>query len=200
MTVAGGSKSKILLCARDLFYLSGYQSTSVDDILRECGVAKSNFYYHFRTKSDLGLAVLELHVKEFETTALAALTEYDRDPAARLAGFCEALVASQSTQHRLGGCPFGNFAAALSVLEEDDRELRFRDLLCEVFDRLQARLAAVLQEGIQCGSFRSDIPVDELAATLVAAIEGLMLMAKTRRSTAPLSTGLPILRLLIQVD
>src|SRR5450432_172003 len=80
MNGAHGSKEKILLSARELFYFVGYQTTSVDDILRACGVAKSNFYYHFRTKDELALAVLDLEIAEFEGGALRTLTDKEKDP------------------------------------------------------------------------------------------------------------------------
>ena len=60
-------------------------------------------------------------------------------------------------------------------------------------------LAACLSEGALAGVVRSDIAPDQLAAIALAAVEGFMLMAKTHRSSAPLSQGLPVLRLLLQV-
>jgi TetR/AcrR family transcriptional repressor of nem operon len=194
-----GSREKILLCARDLFYLVGYQTTSVDDILRESGVAKSNFYYHFRTKDELALAVLARNAAEFESTALSALTDREVDPPGRLERFCDALVRNQIDLHRLGGCPFGNFAAGLSIREDDERAQRFREALRDVFEQLHSALAACLREGVEHGSIRSDIPADQLAAIALAAVEGFMLMTKTQRSAAPLHQGLPVLRLLFRV-
>src|SRR4051794_2805252 len=109
MSTGPGSREKILLSARELFYYVGYQSTSVDDILRVCGVAKSDFYYHFHTKDDLALAVLEAHASEFRSKALALLTDARREPADRLERFCEELLTAQLEVQNLGGCPFGNF-------------------------------------------------------------------------------------------
>lgn len=199
MSGSPGNREKILFCARDLFYFVGYQSTSVDDILRVCGVAKSNFYYHFRTKDDLALAVLDLYAAEFRQRALAALADRAFDPVERLERFCDTLVASQAEAQQLGGCPFGNFAASLSIRDGDERADRFREVLRNVFGQLQADLAACLEEGARAGAIRADVTPDELAATVVAAIEGLMLMTKTHRSPAPLKQGLPVLRLLLRM-
>ena len=43
----------------------GYQNTSVDDVLRESGVGKGNFYHHFRSKEDLGHAILDQIIGSF---------------------------------------------------------------------------------------------------------------------------------------
>ncbi|HLJ55240.1 MAG TPA: TetR/AcrR family transcriptional regulator [Chthonomonadaceae bacterium] len=194
-----GSREKILSCARDLFYIVGYQTTSVDDILRISGVAKSNFYYHFRTKDDLAIAVLELQMAEFERTAVQALADGVTDPRERLEAFCAAIIRAQAEIHRMGGCPFGNFAAALSIHEGDASAERFRAVLCGVFDQIQCRLEACLQAGIESGVFRSDVPTEELAATVLGAIEGLLLMTRTQRCTTPLARGLPALQLMLRV-
>jgi TetR/AcrR family transcriptional repressor of nem operon len=194
-----GSREKILTCARDLFYFAGYQTTSVDDILRETGVAKSNFYYHFRTKDELGLAVLNLQLVEFERNALAALSNSDEDPARRLGGFCDSLTRAQEQMQRLGGCPFGNLAGALSNRDDDERTARFREALCGVFRQVQAALASCLREGIDSGVFRDDVDAERLAMTVLATVEGLMLMTKMHRSPKPLTQGLPVLQLLLRV-
>ncbi len=39
--------------------MHGYNHTSLDDVLRESGVGKGNFYYHFKSKEDLGYAILD---------------------------------------------------------------------------------------------------------------------------------------------
>jgi TetR/AcrR family transcriptional repressor of nem operon len=199
MSVPTGSKEKILIHARELFYFEGYQATSVDDILRHCGVAKSNFYYHFKTKEDLGLAVLDRQIAEFEAGALSILGNREEPPSGRLARFCRKLVQIQAEMQKMGGCPFGNLAAALSSREEDARSKRFREALCLLFHRIETALSACLQEGIEEGVFRSDIPARQMATTLLAAIEGLMLLTKTRRSADPLREGMTVLQMFVHV-
>ena len=199
MSIGLGSREKILFCARDLFYFVGYQTTSVDDILQACGVAKSNFYYHFRTKDDLALAVLDLQIAEFENTALIILSDGDSSPSHRFSRFCDTIVKTQAEIQEMGGCPFGNFAAALSSREGDVRSKRFREVLKRLFLRIQTALAACLQDGIQTGVFRNDLPHDQLAMTVLAAIEGLMLMTKTEHDARPLRQGLLVLQRLLHV-
>ena len=44
------TKEEILQTACRLVYRQGFNNTSLDDILRESGVGKGNFYYHFKSK------------------------------------------------------------------------------------------------------------------------------------------------------
>ncbi|MEE9181371.1 MAG: TetR/AcrR family transcriptional regulator, partial [candidate division NC10 bacterium] len=53
------TKEEILQTACRLVYRQGFNNTSLDDILRESGVGKGNFYYHFKSKDELGYAILD---------------------------------------------------------------------------------------------------------------------------------------------
>ncbi len=59
------TRDQILDAASRLIHLQGYHCTSLDDVLRESGVGKGNFYYHFRSKEDLGYAIIERLVTAF---------------------------------------------------------------------------------------------------------------------------------------
>src|SRR5688572_15957021 len=59
------TRDAILEAAAGLMHLKGYQATSLDDVLRESGVGKGNFYYHFKSKEDLGYAILDQIIASF---------------------------------------------------------------------------------------------------------------------------------------
>ncbi|MDB2606406.1 TetR/AcrR family transcriptional regulator [Zobellia sp.] len=43
----------------ELFYKNGYYSTSLDDILKELSLSKGAFYYHFESKEDFFIQIIE---------------------------------------------------------------------------------------------------------------------------------------------
>ena len=47
-----GTKDRLCETAYKLFKEKGYNNVSVDDICKECGVAKTTFYYHLDSKED----------------------------------------------------------------------------------------------------------------------------------------------------
>jgi TetR/AcrR family transcriptional repressor of nem operon len=49
-------KEQILEVATRLMAVRGYHRTALDDVLRESGAGKGNFYHYFRSKEDLGYA------------------------------------------------------------------------------------------------------------------------------------------------
>src|SRR5438034_774855 len=105
--MAVGSKARILGASKDLFYRRGYMATSVDDIIAEAKVAKSNFYYHYESKEDLGIAVLEQRCQEFQQTRAATLLNDSLVPRDRLTSFLMMLAERRGAVVH-SGCPFGN--------------------------------------------------------------------------------------------
>lgn len=52
-------KNKIIETASYLFYKNGYNSTGINEIISESGIAKATLYNHFKSKEDICLAYLQ---------------------------------------------------------------------------------------------------------------------------------------------
>ena len=52
------TRLNILQKAFDIIYANGYQTTSIDDIIATTKVTKGAFYYHFKSKDEMGLAII----------------------------------------------------------------------------------------------------------------------------------------------
>jgi len=52
-------KNKITETASFLFYKNGYNSTGINQIIAEAGIAKATLYNHFKSKEDICLAYLK---------------------------------------------------------------------------------------------------------------------------------------------
>jgi len=70
------TRAELLQAARRVFTKSGYASSTVDDITSEAGVSKGAFYFHFDTKDDILVALVQdwanevaEGVRELTTTA-----------------------------------------------------------------------------------------------------------------------------------
>lgn len=55
----GDTRSQILQVATELFTEQGYEATSLREIAERLGVTKAALYYHFKSKDDLLVAILE---------------------------------------------------------------------------------------------------------------------------------------------
>src|SRR5207245_7662097 len=103
------TRDQILDAAARLIHLQGYHCTSLDDVLRESGVGKGNFYYYFKSKEDLGYAIIDRLVRGFvERTLDPAFADIDRDPLAQIHGFLDRVLDNLRQRNCVGGCPMGN--------------------------------------------------------------------------------------------
>ncbi len=57
-------RSRLLSAAVDLAYQNGFGATSLADIAREAKVPLGNVYYYFKTKDEIGEAIVELRLAE----------------------------------------------------------------------------------------------------------------------------------------
>lgn len=71
MKKAAATRQTLLNKAFELIYTNGYQTTSVDEILATTEVTKGAFYYHFKSKDEMGLAIIdEVILPVMETTLI----------------------------------------------------------------------------------------------------------------------------------
>ena len=73
------TRSDILQTASRLFALNGYFYTSTSDILESVSISKGAFYYHFRSKEDLALAVLEQLRRDYQESLIEPVRKVESD-------------------------------------------------------------------------------------------------------------------------
>lgn len=179
------SKEKILASAKELFHEYGFQQTSVDEILKKSGVTKSNFYYHFKSKEELGLIILERFIKQYEADVLMkTLGNKSLGPSERLVEFYNAVKTFHRDLNNPKGCPFGNMAIEMSGSNEN-----FREKLSAFFNSWEKVIEECINEGMSTGDFRSDLHPGVVAQLILSHLEGAIMMVKTHRSIEPLSSG-----------
>lgn len=158
----------------------GFAATSVDDVIREAKLSgKSHFYHYFRSKDELGYAVLARQFDRFTERGLAVLREPMIEPLERLALFIDTLVALQVARGCRGGSPLGALAAELA-----DAHDGFRERIALVFERWAAQIQSLLWEAR--AQLHEGVDAARLARFVVATLEGALLMARVHRDPVAL--------------
>ena len=171
------TRDQILDAAAGLIHLQGYHATSLDDVLRESGVGKGNFYYYFKSKEELGYAILDQIVTAFlERTLGPCFSDPAGDPIAQIRCFLDRVLDAQRQRNCVGGCPLGNLASELSDVHEG-----FRTRLASVFSAWRERLTQALEESRARGRVTGECQPAAVAQFLVASLEGAILMAKVSK-------------------
>lgn len=104
-------RERLINAAKGLIYRQGYNQTSLADIARESNVPLGNVYYYFKTKDEIGEAVIALRKSELTARMEAWEKEYNL-PQDRLYSFIEYTLAMKDTMKSYG-CPVGSLCQEL---------------------------------------------------------------------------------------
>ena len=103
-------RTRLIETATKLAYERGFRETSLADIAEAAHVPVGNVYYYFKTKEELGAAVVERRLAQFREFR----EEINRlsSPKERLFAFVESIHRNREQLAR-GGCPLGGLCSEL---------------------------------------------------------------------------------------
>ena len=186
------TRRKILEAAFKEMYQVGYQAASLDKILKEAGVTKGALYHHFRSKLELGYAVVDQVVGGFvQERWVEPLSQGDPivQMKSAMSHVCDCDVFA-GTGNVVRGCPLNNLAQEMSSVDEG-----FRQRISHVFDVWRESISHALQRGQSEGTVREDIEPDQTAGFIVAMIEGSAGVAKNEQSLESLKSNFDMIGL-----
>ncbi|KQX49765.1 MULTISPECIES: TetR/AcrR family transcriptional regulator [unclassified Streptomyces] len=177
----GASTSERLIEAtRELLWERGYVGTSPRAVQQAAGAGQGSMYHHFAGKPDLALAAIRRTAEEMGAAAEAVLGG---------GGSAYARVEAYLLRERdvLRGCPVGRLTMDPEVIADP----ALRAPVDEVLGRLRARLTEVVQEGLDSGELGGGGALDagELAATVLATVQGGYVLARATGSPAPFDSA-----------
>jgi len=187
------TKEQILVEAMRLFHTKGFRGTSLSDVLAAAGIQKGSLYFHFPSKRDLGLSVLERARVEFVGFLGEAIS--GETPEVRLHNFLDTVLATHGRMGFVGGCLWGNTA-----LEMSDNDDEFAGFVARVFQEWTQLIEAVIDDGQKAGQFRADLPASQLAAHVVASIEGGIMQSRLKKDESPLKICIEAIKQLMRGD
>ncbi|GAA3191060.1 MULTISPECIES: TetR/AcrR family transcriptional regulator [Streptomyces] len=172
------TSERLIESTRALLWERGYVGTSPKAILERAGAGQGSMYHHFKGKPDLALAAIRRTAEEMVATTTAVLdgpgTPYER---------IEAYLLRE--REVLRGCPVGRLTMDPEVVADD----ALRAPVDETLDRLRARLAEVVEEGKEQGELAPGLDSAEIAATVVATVQGGYVLARASGSPAAFDAG-----------
>ncbi len=173
------TRERILSAATRLFALKGYHDAKLEEILRTAEVTTGAFFHHFRSKEDLGFAVIDRHMEKraelVEQIERRMPPAGEDEPLAQVFRRLDALEGMvQQRAGRRGGCVIGNLSTSLS-----DTHDSFRERLAACFDSMALEFEPHLKAAARkyCPTRRVD--TRGLARYIVAIIEGSIMLART---------------------
>ena len=185
--MAKSTRERIVEAAMELFWLKGYGSTSIADILSRSQVNSGSLYYFFPGKQDVLIAVLEAYRDGIRPMLLepawAGVEDRVERVFALLARYRMALVETDCTY----GCPIGSLA-----LELHEPDLPVRELMAANFRGWVDEVEACLSEARD--RFPPGTDLRALAELALNVMEGGVMQSRTFRDIAPFDRGVAQLR------
>ncbi|MFF5958217.1 TetR/AcrR family transcriptional regulator [Streptomyces luteogriseus] len=169
---------RLIESTRELLWERGYTGTSPKAILERADAGQGSMYHHFKGKPDLALAAIRRTAEEMRATAAGVLdgpgTPYER---------IEAYLRRE--RDVLRGCPVGRLTMDPDVIASPE----LRAPVDETLDWLRGRIAGIVEEGKAQGQFAPGLDAGEIAAAVVATVQGGYVLARASGSPAVFDAG-----------
>ncbi len=169
------TRQRIIEQAAPLFNEHGVDGCSVQDILDVVGLEKGGFYRHFTSKQDLAAECLKYSLA-LAFQARSGNADHIPNSIDRLRYLVDRFVTSPSPLK--GGCPLMNAA-----VDADDGDPRLRRLSLKALQDWKLRLREILKEGMERGEVSNGIDPGKVANTMIAVLEGSLMMSRLERTS-----------------
>lgn len=181
------TREKIVFAAMELFWLKGYNSTSIADLLSRTQLNSGSLYHVFPSKQDVLVAVLEAYRDGIYPQLLEPAWVGVSDPIekifALLRHYRTLIVETDCTY----GCPIGSLA-----LELHEPDPQVRELIAVNFQGWTRAIETCLADGADRLPKNTDRAA--LAQFVLTTMEGGVMQARTHRDVAYFDRGVEQLR------
>ena len=174
------TRARIVAEAAALIHERGVAGTTLDDVKVAAEVSGSQLYHYFPDKDELVQAVIDYHADAIVSRNRQALGS-----ANGVEVWQKMVITAAKRTKAKGGCALGSLVGQLA---ESDPEAR--SLIASGFDQWAAAISDGLRSLHAEGKLPSDVDPDDLAITLLATLEGGLLLAQVQRSTRPFETAI----------
>ena len=168
MDKATNTRQHILDKAFHIVYQNGYQATSIDKIIEKTEVTKGAFYYHFKSKDEMGIALIREIIKPTLQKGLLQSLRNSQTPLKDIYDSIEQKVMQDTDYQVENGCPTNNLVQEMSAIN-----LRFHKALRNVLDTWISTIEKALENGKINGTVRKDVDCKVVAQFIVSGYEGM---------------------------
>lgn len=184
---APSTRDRIVEAGLYLFWLQGYAATGISQILARAKANAGSFYYFFKSKEALLLAVLELYIKSLKPVVVDPVFLHTEDPVERIFGilgfYRQNLLSTGCTY----GCPIGRLA-----LEIPEEQCKVHKLLADNFDGWTAAIEKCLEDARHRLPEQTDCKT--LSQFVLTVMEGGVMQARAHRAIEPFDASVSHLR------
>jgi len=172
------TRQRIIAEAAPIFNQRGFDGCSMQDLMTATGLEKGGLYRHFANKEDLAAEAFRYALAQNVKIRTEHLDEIPNsiDKLKRAVHLFVELPSAIP-----GGCPLMNTA-----IDADDGNPALRDLARKGIQDWRARLIHILETGIKAGEIRRSTDPRRIANTLIATLEGALMISRLENNRSAL--------------
>ncbi len=176
------TKDRIIEHAAQIMREKGFNNTGIQEILQSAGVPKGSFYFYFKSKDELGLALIDYYAAFFCSLSESTLRCATGAPLQRLRNFFESRRLHWEQEDPKTGCPIGNLTQEMGIISD-----AFRTKLKSVFERMRCDIGSCLEQAQERREINPLLNPNETADFILNSWEGALLRMKAEGTTEPLA-------------
>ena len=177
MTKALATRHTILEKAFEIIYTKGYQTTSIDEIIATTKVTKGAFFYHFKTKDEMGLAIINEIVKPTMQDAFIKPLQATKNPIKEIYEMTKALLLENPFLKLEYGCPAGNLAQEMTPWN-----VEFGKALSELILEWQQTIENCIKNAKANGTVKKNVNPQQVAYFIMSSYWGIRNFGKVYNS------------------
>jgi AcrR family transcriptional regulator len=173
MSKGAQTRQTILGVAFELTYAHGFQSTSIDEILKKTHVTKGSFFHHFKNKEEMGLAMIEeIMYPGMYRSMIEPLLNGDQ-PIEEIYAMMEGLLNNDQFFNVKYGCPAINLIDEMAPLNES-----FNMALSKLSVNWQKAIEDSLRKAKSTGQISSGTDCKRVALFIMSGYGGIRNLGK----------------------
>jgi len=173
MAKAEETRATILKKALELIYKQGYRSTSIDDILATTQVTKGAFYYHFRNKDEMGVAMISEAIQDEIWPQIEQSLSTDVNFRDKIYGMIKGLLFEHPFMTAEYGCPGVNLIQEMAPINET-----FQQALKRSLTKWERAIEGELKRAQQAGELSTSQDTKQIALHIITLYHGVRNMGK----------------------
>lgn len=171
------TRDRILDIAASSVLEKGFGATSIDELVAEAEITKSGFFYHFKDKNALALALLQRYVEQdhqFHEDIMVRAAELTDDPLQTILVALKLFAEyAEGLQGKHPGCMVATLTYQERLFDADVRDLNRKAVLT-----WRERDVALLRKAAEKYPPNDDIDLENVADAFSAITEGGIVLAR----------------------
>lgn len=152
----------------ELFYKNGYYNTSIDDILKSLSLSKGAFYYHFQSKEDFFVSIVQNLIVRKVYSMLIEPIEGKENPFLVIEKCFENALETAEHNEMDYGFILSNF-----ISEFNRRNTVISNYLMDIYKVWEVNLISILQKGKSDGYVDRHVDSEGVATYLISSYMGV---------------------------